>query len=79
MTRLNELHPLKIPTSLPNPSWLTSGRTPGRQKLITTFQWIDTDIRQLPYQTLKVGCLPHAVGKQPSIPLINLGRKWLLK
>ena len=23
---------------------------------------------------LKAGCLPYAVGKQPSIPLINLGR-----
>ena len=23
-------------------------------------------------------CLPNAVGKQPSIPLINLGRKWTL-
>ena len=59
----------------PNPSWLTSGRTPGRQKLITTFQRIDIDIRQ----TLKAGCLPHAVEKQLFIPLINLGRKWLLK
>ena len=27
---------------------------------------------------LKVGCLPDAVGKQPSIPLINLGRTWTL-
>ena len=26
--------------------------------------------------SLKVGCLPYAVGKQPSKPLINLGRKW---
>ena len=26
---------------------------------------------------LKVDCLPNAVGKQPSIPLINLGRKWM--
>ena len=25
---------------------------------------------------LKVDCLPNAVGKQPSIPLIYLGRKW---
>ena len=23
---------------------------------------------------LKIGCLSHAVGKQPSIPLINLGK-----
>ena len=32
---------------------------------------------QLPYGdlALKAGCLPYAVGKQPSIPLINLGRK----
>ena len=27
---------------------------------------------------LKVGCLPYAVGKQPSIPLINLERTWTL-
>ena len=27
---------------------------------------------------LKVDCLPNAVGKQPSIPLIDLGRKWML-
>ena len=27
---------------------------------------------------LKVDCLPYAVGKQPSIPLIYLGRKWTL-
>ena len=27
---------------------------------------------------LKVDCLPTAVGKQPSIPLIYLGRKWTL-
>ena len=29
--------------------------------------------------SLKVGCLPYAVGKQRSIPLINFGRKWTLK
>ena len=28
---------------------------------------------------LKVDCLPNAVGKQPSIPLIYLGRKWFFK
>ena len=28
---------------------------------------------------LKAGSLPYAVGKQPSIPLINLGRKKKLK
>ena len=27
---------------------------------------------------LKVDCLPDAVGKQPTIPLINLERKWTL-
>ena len=27
---------------------------------------------------VKVDCLPNAVGKQLSIPLINLGRKWTL-
>ena len=31
-----------------------------------------------PKMLLKVDCLPNAVGKQPSIPLINLGRKWTL-
>ena len=28
---------------------------------------------------LKVDCLPDAVGKQPSIPLINLGRNMDVK
>ena len=28
---------------------------------------------------LKVGCLLYAVGKQPFIPLINHGRKWMLR
>ena len=28
---------------------------------------------------LKVDCLPNAVGKQPSIPLICLGRRWTFK
>ena len=28
--------------------------------------------------SLKVGCLPYAVGKQPSIALNNLGSKWTL-
>ena len=27
---------------------------------------------------LNAGCLPYAVGKQPSIPLINHGRTWTL-
>ena len=27
---------------------------------------------------LKVGCLPYAAGKQPSIHMINHGRKWTL-
>ena len=31
-----------------------------------------------PKMLLKVDCLPNAVGKQPSIPLIYLGRKWTL-
>ena len=29
--------------------------------------------------SLKVGCSLYAVVKQPTIPLINLGRKWTLK
>ena len=31
-----------------------------------------------PKMLLKVDCLPNVVGKQLSIPLINLGRKWTL-
>ena len=56
----------------PNPSWLASGRTSGHQNLVIIFPWLDL-------WWLKVGCVPYAVGKQPSMPLINLGRKWLLK
>ena len=29
--------------------------------------------------TLQVSCLPYALGKQLTIPLINLGRKWTLR
>ena len=29
--------------------------------------------------SVKVGCLPYAVGKQPSIPWINLERKRMLR
>ena len=28
---------------------------------------------------IETACLPYTVGKQPSIPLINLWRKWMLK
>ena len=35
--------------------------------------------REVIKMLLKVNCLPNAVGKQPSIPLNNLGRKWTLK
>ena len=31
-----------------------------------------------PKMLLKVDCLSNDVGKQLSIPLINLGRKWAL-
>ena len=34
---------------------------------------------EVPKCLLKVDCLPNAVGKQPSIPLIDLGRKWPIK
>ena len=27
--------------------------------------------------SLKVACLPYAVGKQPSIPMINQGGNWM--
>ena len=62
---------------LPTPSWLTSRRTSGHQKLVPTFPWMDNCL--MATKTLTVGCLPYAVGKQPSIPLINLGRTWTLK
>ena len=29
--------------------------------------------------SLEVGCLPYAVGKHPSIPVIICGRKWTLR
>ena len=61
----------------PNLSRLTSGRTSGHQKLVSTFPWIDNCL--MVTKSLKVGCLSCAVGKQPSIPLINLGRTWTLK
>ena len=42
------------------------------QKLAPSFPLIDNCLKVT--KLLKVGCLPYAVGKQPSIPLINLGR-----
>ena len=45
-------------------------------KLAPTFPWIDNCLKVT--KLLKVGCLPYAVGKQLSIPLINLGRTWTL-
>ena len=33
---------------------------------------------KIKYYQIEHRCLPNAVGKQPSIPLINLGRKWML-
>ena len=57
----------------PNPSWLMSGRTSSHQKLVPAFPWIDNCV--MVSKSLKVGHLRYAVGKQPSIPLINLGRK----
>ena len=38
--------------------------------------WIDNCLAVT--KLLKVGCLPYAVGKQPSIPLIYLGKTWTL-
>ena len=35
-------------------------------------------LKEKSWVLLKVGCLPYVVGKQPSISLINLGRKWTL-
>ena len=62
----------------PNPSWLTSGRTSGHQKLVATFPWIDNCLMWW-LGSLKVGYLPYAIGKQLSITLINLGRTWMLE
>ena len=78
----------------PNPSWLVWGRASRHQKLAPTFPGIDSclmvtkrdfskwkrhyDLTGGPKMLLKVDCLPNAVGKQPSIPLIYLGRKWTL-
>ena len=46
-----------------------SGRTSSHQKLVPTLPWIENCL--MVTKSLKVGCLPYAVGKQPSIPLIN--------
>ena len=35
-------------------------------------------LNEKPRVSLKIGCLPNAVGKQLSVPLIDLGRKWIL-
>ena len=51
---------------LHNLSWWMSGRTYGYQNLVSIFPGIEN--------CLKAGYLPYADGKQPSIPLINLGR-----
>ena len=78
----------------PNPSWLVWGRTSRYQKLAPTFPGIDSclmatkqDFLEMEaslwlngksQMLLKVDCLPNAVGKQPSMPLIYFGRKWTL-
>ena len=66
----------------PNPSWLVWGRASRHQKLAPTFPGIDSCLMvtkgDFSKWKLKVDCLPNAVGKQPSIPLIYLGRKWTL-
>ena len=52
-----------------------SGRTSRHQNLVSIFPGIDNCLAKCQ----RADCLPYAVGKQPSIPLINLGRKWMLK
>ena len=49
---------------------LMSQRTSSHQNLVSIIPG--------PYSCLNAGCLPYAVEKQPSIPLINLGRTCLL-
>ena len=61
--------------SFPDPSWLVWGRA-SRHQILATFPWIDNCLKMT--KLLKVGCLPYSVGRQPSIPLINLGRTWTL-
>ena len=59
---------------------------PGCRKIVTTSLMVlgllvyvhCTASSRGPKMLLKVDCLPNAVGKQPSIPLIDLGRKWTL-
>ena len=46
--------------------------------IFPVFDNIQQKIIQSMLNVLKVDCLPNAVGKQPSIPLIYLGRKWTL-
>ena len=65
----------KFPCLFPNLSWLTSGRTSGQKKLVLTLPWIERENYLMMAKSLNVGYLPYAVGKQLSIPLINLGRK----
>ena len=57
----------------PDPSRLTSGRTSNHQNLVSIFPGIANCLKAKPYWLVDSGCLPYAVGKQPSIPLINLG------
>ena len=69
-----------------------AGRTSDHQKLVPTFSWIDNCLMVTKMKvslwltkksqmevSLKVGCLPYAVGKQPSIPMNYRGRKWVLR
>ena len=67
---------------------------PPPKNFAPTFPWIDNclmvtkqdflnmeaslRLNKKPRVSLKIGCLPNAVGKQPSLPLIDLGRKWIL-
>ena len=77
-----------------NPSWLVWGRASCHQNLAPKFPWIDNCLmvtkrdflemeaslwlNEKSRMLLKIGYLPYAVGKQSSIPLINLGKKWTL-
>ena len=66
-----------IPASLSNPSWVNIRKDIWSPNTPSNFP-MD---RQLPYGdwTIKDSFPLYTVGKQPSIPLINLGRKWMLK
>ena len=56
----------------PNPSFLMSSRTSGHQNHASIFSEIDNCLKAKRQRLVVYTTLSYAVGKQPSIPLINL-------